>query len=158
MDTDFRPAPIDLGILLGLAFEGFVDRLHEDLARRGFDDVKRSYGYVFRALADGTASIADLAAHLGVTSQAATRLINEMEAAGYVVRLADGGDRRITRVALARRGEGALAAARRFHGRFERDLAARHGEVATRTLRELLEGMVATGPATSAEGRRLRPF
>lgn len=150
--------PLDLGILLGLAFEGFVDRLHGDLARRGFDDVKRSYGYVFRLLAGGPASIADLAAHLGFTSQAATRLVNEMEAAAYVVRVVDAEDRRVTRVTLAPRGIAALAAARRFHRRFEGELATRHGEGRARALREVLEAIVTSAPASSAEGRRLRPF
>ena len=34
----------DIGILLGLAYAGFVDELRADLAARGFADLGPSYG------------------------------------------------------------------------------------------------------------------
>ena len=49
--------PLDLGILLGLAYQSFVDELRADLAGRGFDDLGKAYGYVFRALGAGALNL-----------------------------------------------------------------------------------------------------
>lgn len=149
---------LDFGILLGLAFEAFVHRLHEDLARRGFDDVKGSYGYVFRALAERPLSVAELADRLGITSQGVTKLANEMEAAGYVVRESDEHDARVTRLALDARGKKALAAARRFHRAFEVELAHREGDRNARAIRAILTRLVETTPGDPPAKRALRPF
>jgi DNA-binding MarR family transcriptional regulator len=148
----------DLGIVLGRAFEAFVAQLHDDLADRGFGDVKSSYGYVFRALDDGPRSVVELAQVLRITSQGVTRLLNEMEAAGYVDREVDAADRRVTRVRLAPRGREALATARRFHRTYERDLERREGPERARILREVLEALIAAPAPPPREGRRLRPF
>jgi DNA-binding MarR family transcriptional regulator len=152
------PSELDFGILLGLSFEAFVHRLHEELARRGFDDVKGSYGYVFRALAERPLSVAELAERLGITSQGVVKLANEMEAAGYVVRESDESDARVTRLALGDRGKRALAAARRFHQAFERELARSEGEKNARTLRAILTRLVESTPGEPPSKRPLRPF
>jgi DNA-binding MarR family transcriptional regulator len=106
---------IDFGILLGLAFRAFVDEMHADLAARGFDDLGRSYGYVFRVLGDGDRSLSELAALLGMTLPGAGKIVDEMERRGYVERRPDRVDRRVKHIALSRRGRDALAAARAFH-------------------------------------------
>ena len=46
-----RAQPTDLGILLALAYQEFVRELREAHREDGFDDIGRSDGYVFRALA-----------------------------------------------------------------------------------------------------------
>jgi DNA-binding MarR family transcriptional regulator len=113
---------IDFGILLGLAFRAFVDEMHADLAARGFDDLGRSYGYVFRVLGDGDRSLSELAALLGMTLPGAGKIVDEMERRRYVERRPDRVDRRVKRIALSHRGRAALAAARAFHRDFEERL------------------------------------
>ena len=113
---------IDFGILLGLAFRVFVDQMHADLAARGFDDLGRSYGYVFRVLGDGDRSLSELAALLGMTLPGAGKIVDEMERRRYVERKPDRVDRRVKHIALSRRGRAALAAARAFHRDFEERL------------------------------------
>ena len=113
---------IDFGILLGLAFRVFVDEMHADLAARGFDDLGRSYGYVFRVLGDGDRSLSELAALLGMTLPGAGKIVDEMERRRYVERRPDRVDRRVKHIALSRRGRAALAAARAFHRDFEERL------------------------------------
>jgi DNA-binding MarR family transcriptional regulator len=115
--------PIDFGILLGLAFRAFVDEMHADLAARGFDDLGRSYGYVFRVLGDGDRSLSELAGLLGMTLPGAGKIVDEMERRGYVERRPDHVDRRVKHIALSRRGRAALAAARAFHRDSEQRLA-----------------------------------
>jgi hypothetical protein len=113
----------DIGILLGLAYAAFVDEMHADLAGRGFDDLGRSYGYVFRVLGDGDRSLSELAGLLGMTLPGAGKIVDEMEARGYLERRPDASDRRVKRLRLSARGRAALKAARAFHRRFERRLA-----------------------------------
>jgi DNA-binding MarR family transcriptional regulator len=110
---------IDIGILLGLAFRAFINEMHTDLAARGFDDLGRSYGYVFRVLGDGDRSLSELAALLGMTLPGAGKIVDEMERRGYVERRPDRVDRRVKHIALSRRGRDALTAARAFHRTFE---------------------------------------
>jgi DNA-binding MarR family transcriptional regulator len=134
----------DLGILLGLAYGAFVDRMRADLARKGFDDLGSSYGYVFRVLGDADRSLSELARLLGMTLPGAGKIVDEMEARGYVERRPDRSDRRVKRLALSPRGRAALAAARAFHRDFEQRL-----EDAP-ALRRALEGIVGEpsgGPA-----------
>jgi DNA-binding MarR family transcriptional regulator len=113
----------DIGILLGLAYGAFVDEMHADLAGRGFADLGRSYGYVFRVLGDGDRSLSELAGLLGMTLPGAGKIVDEMEARGYLERRPDASDRRVKRLRLSARGRAALTAARAFHRRFERRLA-----------------------------------
>src|SRR6476646_5151401 len=112
----------DIGILLGLAYAGFVDELRADLAARGFADLGPSYGYVFRVLGDGERSLSELAALLGMTLPGAGKIVDEMERRRYVERRPDSVDRRVKHIALSSRGRAALAAARAFHRDFEERL------------------------------------
>jgi DNA-binding MarR family transcriptional regulator len=140
----------DIGILLGLAFAEFVDELRADLARRGFDDLGRSYGYVLRVLGDGERSLSELAGLLGMTLPGAGKIVDEMEARGYVERHGDPADRRVKRLLLSPRGRAALRAARAFHARFERRLPD------APVLRAALEA-IAGAPAAAPSPRYIRP-
>lgn len=112
----------DFGILLGLAFQRFVNELNEHLAAKGFQDIKPTFGYVLRALADQRRTTAQLAARLGVTSQGMAKIIAEMQAAGIVTAHADPADARLKLLDLSPRGRRMLKAAREFHRDFERRL------------------------------------
>jgi DNA-binding MarR family transcriptional regulator len=140
---------VDLGILMGLAFQAFVDELRADLSARGFDDMSRSDGYLFRLLDGKQLTIGQIAAHLAITKQGAAQIVDDMAARGYLARRRDPTDARARLVRLAPRGERALAAARRFHARYERRLRDRCGAPAMTKLRELLGTMA--GHATDAQ-------
>lgn len=143
---------IDLGILLGLAYTAFVDELRASLSASGFDDLGRWYGYVFRALDAEPLSSSALARRLGITNQGMMKIVDEMEARGYVERGADAVDARVKRLRLAPRGRRALRAARAFHAKFEAKL----GRARAKELRETL-ALVA---GTDGEGAApvLRPM
>jgi DNA-binding MarR family transcriptional regulator len=147
----------DLGILLALAFQQFVREMHVDLAERGYDDLGRSDGFVFRALAAEPMTVSALAARLEISKQGAGQIIDDMERRGYVVRTPHPGDARARLVELSARGKGALKAARAFHRRREAQLVDEHGVRAVRLLRELLTS-VSGGPSQLADpaGPRLR--
>jgi DNA-binding MarR family transcriptional regulator len=149
---------IDLGILLGLAYQGFVDRLRADLERQGFDDLGGAYGYVFRALADEQPNQRELARRLGITDQGMAKIIAEMVERRYVVRRPDPDDSRVNRLSLDTRGQAALRAARRFHATFERGLARDLGPPAVRRLRQILDRIAHHAGDREAAGARLRPM
>ncbi|MBB5873881.1 DNA-binding MarR family transcriptional regulator [Allocatelliglobosispora scoriae] len=135
---DAEAQPIDLGILLGLAYQEFVRELRVAHEEAGFTDVGRSDGVVFRAIAGRPMTVSDLAVRLQITKQGAAQIIEEMEARGYVERHPDPSDGRARLVHLAERGRAALASARAFHRSYEERLAAAHGKAAVATLRGLL--------------------
>jgi len=112
----------DFGILLGLAYQSFVDQLRAHLARRGFADLGPAYGYVLRAVASESMNQRDLAQRLGITAQGAGKVIREMLKSGYLRRDADVQDARAVRLSLGPRGRELLSAARRFHKRYEDQL------------------------------------
>ena len=120
----------DLGILIALGYQGFVRRLHEDLATRGYDDLARSDGYVFRALADTPLTTSALAGRLGVTKQGAGQIVDDMTRRGYLSSRRHPDDARARLLELSERGRGALASARSFHRRYERTLVRDPGAAA----------------------------
>jgi DNA-binding MarR family transcriptional regulator len=144
--------PLDFGILLALAYQNFVRDLRAALAEQGFDDLGRSDGFVFRALGAQPMTVSDLAARLEVTKQAAAQIVDDMQRRGYVSRTPDPNDRRAQRLRLTDRGASALAAARRFHQRYEQGLIRDHGAPALRALRDVLAA-VATGPDETLDPR-----
>jgi len=95
---------VDLGILLGVAFQEFVRELQVALAAAGFDDLGRSDGFVFRSLAIGPMTVSELAGHLEITKQGAAQIIEDMERRGYVERQPDPGDGRAKIVVFTERG------------------------------------------------------
>jgi MarR family transcriptional regulator for hemolysin len=152
-----KAAELDFGLLLGLAYQGFVERLRDELARRGFDDLGGAYGYVFRALAVDRPSQRELARRLGITDQGMAKIVAEMVDRRYVEREPDPEDTRVKRLRLAARGRAALAAARGFHAAFERQLARELGARAVRRLRDELRRIAERSGDLEVARARLRP-
>jgi DNA-binding MarR family transcriptional regulator len=154
-----KHAPVDFGILLGLAYQSFTDLLRASLARQGFDDLGGAYGYVFRALADDEPSQRELAGRLGITDQGMAKILADMVERRYVERHPDPNDSRVKRLSLGARGRAALAAARRFHASFERELGKELGAAAVRRLRQVLQVIAERGgPDRDLARARLRPM
>lgn len=152
-----KDAPVDFGILLGLAYQSFTDLLRAFLAKRGFADLGGAYGYVFRALADDRPSQRELAGRLGITDQGMAKIIAEMIQRRYVERHADPDDSRVKRLSLGKRGRDALKVARQFHAEFEGELRKKAGESAVRGLRQLLQQIAQRGDDHDVASARLRP-
>lgn len=131
----------DLGLLLARAYQEFVRDLRASLAGQGFDDLGRSDGFVFRALADHGMTVSALAARLEISKQGAAQLVADMEVRDYLRRRHDPRDGRARPVELAPRGRRALAAASAFHRDYERRLAEAHGHQALASLRGVLTAM-----------------
>jgi DNA-binding MarR family transcriptional regulator len=149
---------LDLGILLGLAYQSFTDQLRAALAHKGFDDLGGAYGYVFRALAADELSQRELATRLQITDQGMAKILGEMVERGYVERRPDASDARVKRLRLARRGREALAAARRIHAGLEQRLVREVGADGIKALRRVLGQVARLGNDDDVAHARLRPM
>lgn len=145
MTSDAQP-PSDLGILVLVAYQGFVRQLHADMAEKGFDDLGRSDGVMMRVLNNGGRKVSELAGLLDITPQGTAQIVEDMERRGYVVRRPDPADARARLVELSDRGRAAIVAARRFHRRFEARMVRRHGEKVIEDFRAVLGDMADAAP------------
>ncbi|WP_435284472.1 MarR family winged helix-turn-helix transcriptional regulator [Streptomyces koelreuteriae] len=135
--------------LLAAAGE-LTHRIHEGVVARGFEGVRPAHGFAFTRLAPDGATATDLAAHLGVTKQAASQLVDEMVRKGYAERRAHPGDARARLVVLTERGWACTRAAEEAAAEAVREWGAVLGEGEARVLREQLLRIAPQGPVRPA--------
>ena len=144
-----RAAPeIPLARLMAMAFRTLIDDLHAQLARRGWRDVRPAYGYVLLAARDGSLTVTEVASLLGMTKQAASKLIETMVGEGYLRRGEHPEDARSKQLTLSAKGTRLLTTVEAIYAETEAKWAAVIGEPAlermradlTRALRGLHEG------------------
>lgn len=117
------PAPIPLARLLAMAYRHLIDKLHARLAADGYTDVRPAFGYVLLAVREKPTTGADIALLLGVTKQAASKLVDAMERGGYVRRQAHGDDARAKEIAITARGRAFLVKVESIYGEVEGEWA-----------------------------------
>ncbi|MGW0950477.1 MarR family winged helix-turn-helix transcriptional regulator [Streptomyces sp. NPDC002545] len=96
--------------LLAVAGE-LTQRIHDGVVARGFEGLRPTHGFAFARLAPDGATVTELAAHLGVTKQAASQLVDEIVRKGYAERLPHPQDARARLVVLTERGRACTRAA-----------------------------------------------
>lgn len=141
MSQEFT-AGYELTILLALAFRSLTDELHVRLAQLGFDDVRPNHGYAFQLLSFGPANINDLAAHLEVTKQAASQMVEYLEQHKYVIRQPDPNDKRGKLVGLTARGWECIRHTERIFSELEAQWTERLGNTRMAELRSDLRSLV----------------
>ncbi len=155
--TDGTDGP-DFGVLLAIAFRAYVDRLHVLLAAQGFQRMRPTFGYTFRALQHGALAPGELAERLDISKQAVGKILDEMEDEGFVRREADPADGRQKRVRLTERGIAAWQAAVRAAGEIEAELRSQAGGPAVDGARVALQVLAAhAGSGAETAARRARP-
>ena len=103
MSSASRP-PVPLARLFAIAYRTMIDDLHQELGRRGWADVRPAYGFVLLAARDSTTSGA-LAQLLGMSKQAASKLVDAMVGADYLERSSADADGRRKLIRLTDRGQ-----------------------------------------------------
>jgi DNA-binding MarR family transcriptional regulator len=148
----------DIGLLCQVIATATSDRVLERLNDAGFDDVRVSHGFVIQGLLAGDATVTSLAERLGVSSQAVSKSVIELEERGYVARRRDLGDGRARTIELTDRAAAMLEVSRRARLDVQQEIAAHLGPANARTLARLLrtlsQGM---GGEEAISGRRVRP-
>ena len=96
--------PYRFGDLLALARQSWVHRMAAGLESRGFAGYRLTDAATLRRLRRGPASVGELAVPLGVTRQAARKVVRGLEERGYASTEADAGDARKLNVVLTPAG------------------------------------------------------
>jgi DNA-binding MarR family transcriptional regulator len=149
----------DLAILLVGAARVVADRLGDAVARAGVEDMRAPFGYVIRALADRDRTLTELAGLLGVSKQAAIKVVDEMEFRGFLTRATHPDDRRVKLLHLTAKGRKVRRAALAESHKLEQELRAEVGDAAVddmrRALEQLLERHDALADARAGRSRAL---
>jgi DNA-binding MarR family transcriptional regulator len=132
----------DLAILVVASARAIADRMGAAVAAAGYPQMRPRFGFVIRALGGDGLTLTELADRLGVTKQAAIKVVDEMEALGFVERRADPADRRAKPIALTERGLGVRAAALHASERIEADLRRGVGGADVDAMRRAMLGLV----------------
>jgi DNA-binding MarR family transcriptional regulator len=138
--TPPRPLPALLLQVKELAIHKMRDRL----AAEGYADIREGYGCVFGFIdMDAGSRVTELADRSGLTKQAVSEVIPELEQLGYVTREPDPGDRRAKIVKLTPKGREACLTGRRLFAEIEAEWAEQFGHELVSALREAAEQIAA---------------
>ena len=136
---DSGPPAAPLARLLGLASDKMARELHERIKAAGFTDQRMAHNAVFAHIPPEGITLAELARRAGITKQAMSELVLDLEAKGYLTRRPDEHDKRTKLIELSDRGWAAMSAALAAFEEMERGLEERLGASRLRSLRHTLE-------------------
>jgi DNA-binding MarR family transcriptional regulator len=131
----------DLGQLVANASRSMNTELMRRLADAGHAQVRPSHLAVFGGMEPGGSQITALAQHAGVSRQALSSLVREVESLGYVRTSPDPADRRAVRVELTDAGVRFCLAAIEISTRMTREIEDRWGSAAVDEMRERLRSL-----------------
>lgn len=112
-----------LARLFAIAFRSLLDRVHARLAEQGYRDVGAGFGYVLLAARERALTGNEVAALMGMTKQAASKLIDAMEQAGYLERKAHPEDARAKLLRITGKGARLLTQVERIYAELEHEWA-----------------------------------
>jgi DNA-binding MarR family transcriptional regulator len=136
---------VPLARLFAIAYRHLVVGLHERLVARGWRDVRPPYGYVLLACSDRPTTSGELATLLGVSKQAASKLVDGMVEASLVRRTTSRTDSRAKLIALTPRGRRLLGVVEEIYAELEAEWGSVAGQPAMAALRD---GLVTVLTAT----------
>ena len=117
--------PYRFGDLLALARQSWIRRMAGELADRGFTDYRIADAAVVRRLRRGPVPVGRLGADLGVTRQAARKVVRGLQERGYASTEPDAGDARKLNVVLTSAGQAYASAITEVIALLNRGLAAK---------------------------------
>lgn len=94
----------DLALLLLGGFRALVDDAGEQLAQRGYEDVRPVHDFAMRAIAAGADNASELGRRLSVSKQAAAKTVAVLQERGYVASQTDPLDARRKRLQVTSLG------------------------------------------------------
>jgi DNA-binding MarR family transcriptional regulator len=138
--------PKSIQILFRDARSAIEVAVRADLAQNGFGDVAPSHSALLRNVGEDGARPSDLAAQAGVTRQAITKLVDELERLDLVRRDPDPNDGRGVIIRYTDRGRAGVAIARKRMLALERGYAAQVGADRWADVRSTLETLFGDDP------------
>ena len=157
-DNGYEIEGADLPLAALFAGWAMADEVQRRIADDGMGDLRLADGVVFQHLVPGPIAIGALAERLGVTQQAASKAVADLERRGYVERASGAADGRVRHVSLTGRGRAAIEAGRRHRAALQEELATKLGPKRAEGARRLLTDVAAElGAGAAVRGRRVRP-
>lgn len=133
--------------LMGLIHQQVSSELMRRLAAAGFTDTRMAHNAVFPHVPPEGIRLVDLAARAGMTKQAMSELVVDLEALGYLRRRPHPGDGRAKLIEFTKRGWSSVEVALASFAAIEAELADDIGAGRMRELRRtLLDLVAATSP------------
>lgn len=127
------------------------EALRRVASRRRGPRLRRSHTALFPHIDLEGTRVSDLADRVGVSKQAVSQLLDDLEAAGVVARTKDPGDARAKRVVFTERGRAGLLEGLQLLRELEAELALGIGQAAMRDLRAALLAILADLAAREAQ-------
>lgn len=152
-----EPESIDLATLAALAGDLSSEYLLQRVRERGHPFVRTAHGYLIQHLVTGTPTVTELASRMGVTQQAASKSVVELETLGLVQREGEAADQRVRRVTLTDAGREVVESGRAARAHLEAKLVEALGDEALATAKGALAALIdAVGGIDDLRGRRVR--
>lgn len=133
------PGTAHFGVLLRDPALAINELVSEQLAERGFADLRPAHGALGQHIRDQGSRVTELAQLAQVSKPTVVYLVNDLERLGYVERVPDPDDGRAKLIRFTERGAGAQEAAREIVAQIEHDWSLVLGRRDFATLRELLQ-------------------
>jgi DNA-binding MarR family transcriptional regulator len=130
-----------IGVLLRDGASAVDAEIKASLAEQGFDEIQPGHHTVLRYLGEDGARPSELAAKAGVSRQAVTKTLDDLERLGLIEREPDPADGRGVVVRYTPRGLAALQVARTRMNQLERRFTSHIGAQRWRTVRDVLEAL-----------------
>lgn len=146
--------PYRFGDLLALARRSWIHQMAEGVERRGYADYRATDAATLRLLRRGPVGVGGLGEVLGVTRQAARKVVAQLEQRGYVSTERDPEDGRKVNVVLTEAGKAYGAAVAEavveLNGALEQRVPPGELAAADRVLRRILEADPGQGSRASS--------
>jgi len=130
---------IPLARLFVMGAGQLVSRMHDRLEEEGWRPIRPSYGFVLSRVRAQPATIVELAAFLGITKQASSKLVEQMERDGLVDIGPHPTDSRAKSVAISEQGRRLLMSVERIYADLEAEWADVLGHEMIEEMREGLK-------------------
>lgn len=152
------PEELDFATLVSLAGGIAASHLLRRTRADGHPSIRAPHGYVFQQLVEGEPTVGELAASLGMSQQAASKYVAELEHLGYVARRTDATDSRARRIALTAAGAAVIESGRRTRSELDAELAAELGPETLAAARAALTALLERTGGLEAIARRGVPL
>ena len=143
MRTNASVTTENAGFLLAKASQRFNELLSAGLTKKGYPEVRPSYGSVLVPLfAEGDLRLGEIADRARMSKQAITGLVARCEKDGLIARVRDPDDGRAFRISLTARGRHLRAAAETTLAEIDDEIVAMLGARKRNALIEALKGVL----------------
>ncbi|MEQ0561185.1 MarR family transcriptional regulator [Amycolatopsis sp. NEAU-NG30] len=153
-----HPSTLDLPLTALFAGWAMTDEVQRRLAAQGYGDLRFNDGVVIQHVLAAPLSITALAERMGVTQQAASKAVADLERRGLLRREPDPADARTKLLHLTEHARNAVEATRALRQELHRELEDEYGVGRVAEAKTLLASIIGRyGGEDAIRARRVRP-